>query len=272
MKKKRPSIRKQYKESLYYLKDSLNYIYFTIGLFIIAGVLGFFFRAHLTFIDAILEELFLKTEGLGPGQLILFILQNNFQSSLFALVLGLFVGVFPLLSTITNGALIGYVLGKVYEVSGFAEWWRLLPHGIFELPAIFISISLGLKLGHGVLKNYLSHYWNKSKSLTLLPLILGIILSVLSIPALRTVSEELPTGLPENLFPLAIIQILIVLTAFFYVIFIASTMIADKKMRKEQKKFLKHDFSNSIVTFFLIVFPLLIIAAIIEGLLIAFIS
>ena len=33
------------------------------------------------------------------------------------------------------------------EKAGFFEMWRLLPHGIFELPAVFISLGLGIRLG-----------------------------------------------------------------------------------------------------------------------------
>ena len=49
----------------------------------------------------------------------------------------------------------GYVLGFVAELAvkspknplGILILWKLVPHGIFELPAILISIGLGIKLG-----------------------------------------------------------------------------------------------------------------------------
>jgi len=33
------------------------------------------------------------------------------------------------------------------QTDGFLSLWRLLPHGIFELPAVFISLGMGLKIG-----------------------------------------------------------------------------------------------------------------------------
>jgi stage II sporulation protein M len=33
------------------------------------------------------------------------------------------------------------------NLNGFTVVWRLFPHGIFELPAIIISLGLGFKLG-----------------------------------------------------------------------------------------------------------------------------
>jgi stage II sporulation protein M len=51
---------------------------------------------------------------------------------------------------IVNGYLIGFVANMVVSQEGVLVLWRLLPHGIFELPAIFISIGLGIWLGMGV--------------------------------------------------------------------------------------------------------------------------
>ena len=85
--------------------------------------------------------------------MIFFILQNNVQSALFSLIAGIFLGIPPLLSAVTNGVVIGYVLSKTYEIGGLAIWWRLLPHGIFELPAVFIALGMGMKLGAALFKN-----------------------------------------------------------------------------------------------------------------------
>jgi len=134
-------------EGLSYLKDSLNYVYFAIFIFFVSGILGFIFSEKLTFIDAILSDLISQIQGLGPLGLIVFILLNNAQSALFSLILGLIFGIFPVFNAVANGAVLGYVMSSVYEISGFSQFWRILPHGIFELPAIFISLGLGIKLG-----------------------------------------------------------------------------------------------------------------------------
>jgi len=52
-----------------------------------------------------------------------------------------------LISCMLNGSILGYVMRITFENYGTAEFWRILPHGIFELPAIFISMALGLKTG-----------------------------------------------------------------------------------------------------------------------------
>ena len=65
--------------------------------------------------------------------------------------LGLFIGIFPLMATIQNGYILGFVGKAVVRAEGVLTLWRILPHGIFELPAIFIALGLGLKLGEKVL-------------------------------------------------------------------------------------------------------------------------
>jgi len=77
----------------------------------------------------------------------LFIILNNAKSSFLGVFFGFIYGLFPLIITLVNG----YILGVVSQMSvgqgGFVVLWQLLPHGIFELPAIFISLGLGLKFG-----------------------------------------------------------------------------------------------------------------------------
>ena len=140
-------MKKQFREAVSYIRASSNYIYFAFFLFFLFIFFGFYFNKNLGFIDEFLMELVNKVSGLNLIELILFILQNNFQASLYGLVFGVFFAIFPLLNIVMNGVVVGYVLAKVGELTGLYEVWRLLPHGIFELPAVFISLGLGLKLG-----------------------------------------------------------------------------------------------------------------------------
>jgi len=48
---------------------------------------------------------------------------------------------------ISNGFIPGFVAAITVKQEGIWSLWRLLPHGIFEMPAIFISFGMGIKLG-----------------------------------------------------------------------------------------------------------------------------
>ncbi|MFC1710866.1 stage II sporulation protein M [Nanoarchaeota archaeon] len=144
------SFKQEYKESWKYLKNSKNYIYTIIGLFVVFALIGYFVPIPEVYAERILDfirELLLKTEGMGQAELSAFILLNNIQSSFFGMLLGIFLGIFSIITTLVNGFILGFVSNLTVNYEGFGVLWKLFPHGIFELPAIFISLGLGLKLG-----------------------------------------------------------------------------------------------------------------------------
>ena len=130
-----------------YLRESAPAIFFIFGLFVVAGLFGFFYADHLTFLNDVLRELIEKTRGLSALELIAFIFANNLQSSLSGLVFGVVLGIFPCITAVINGVVLGYVLAQAWAISGASDFWRIVPHGIFELPAVFISLGLGVRLG-----------------------------------------------------------------------------------------------------------------------------
>lgn len=184
MRKNKKILNHWFRDALDYIGESKKYIYFCILLFIISGIIGFVFASSFGFIDELLKGLVDRTEGMGPIQLIGFILRNNFQASVIAIALGLFLGIFPVAASLYNGVIIGYVLRRSADVAGVLSFWRLLPHGVFELPAIFISFGLGIKLGMFVAsispwKELKKRAYNSLKVLVLIVLPLLIIAAVI---------------------------------------------------------------------------------------------
>ena len=96
---------------------------------------------------------------MSQKEIITFIFLNNIQSSFTGMLFGIILGIFPIIAVIVNGYLVGFVSAKAVEVGGMSILLQLLPHGIFELPALFISLGLGLKLGTFIFKK------NKFKTL-----------------------------------------------------------------------------------------------------------
>ncbi len=147
--------KRNYIESWDYIKESKRFIYAVFFIFLFFGVLGFFFPAPNGVIEQILkfiEELLIKTEGMNQFELTNFILLNNLKSSFLSMIFGILLGIFPLISIIANGYILGFVSAMSVKTGGVVVLWKLVPHGIFELPAIFISMGLGLKMGTFVLQ------------------------------------------------------------------------------------------------------------------------
>ncbi len=143
----RLNIRRQVKEALKYIKEVRNSVYAVIGVFLLSSIIGFVYAEQFSILDSLIRDIISKTANLNMFELILFILQNNIQSSFLGVILGVFLGIYPLISTGINGILLGYITSKVAEQSGIIELWRILPHGVFELPAVFISLGMGLYFG-----------------------------------------------------------------------------------------------------------------------------
>jgi stage II sporulation protein M len=97
-------------------------------------------------IKQVIQKMIEGTAGLSTFQLIRYIFFNNLLVSFLGIIFGIILGIVPIMLIITNGYVVGYVARISVEVQGFAVLWKLVPHGIFELPAIFISLGIGLKL------------------------------------------------------------------------------------------------------------------------------
>ena len=86
----------------------------------------------------------------GSGALSVFaLLMNNWRAMLFSAAYGVIPFVFlPLLSLIMNGVLLG-LLAALFQAGGTSLLVYLagiLPHGIFEIPALVFSIACGVTL------------------------------------------------------------------------------------------------------------------------------
>ena len=162
------NLRNEYKLSWNYIKDSKNFIWAIVGVFFLFALFGYFFPASLELEETImnfLKELLAKTANFNQWEMTKFLFLNNLQSSFFGWILGFGLGIFPVLSSMTNGYVLGFVASKTVEEAGVLILWRLLPHGIFELPAVFISLGLGLKLGTFIfkkkkLKSFKNYFWS----------------------------------------------------------------------------------------------------------------
>lgn len=147
---KKFNLKEQYVKSWNYLKDIKNFILVIILIFFISAFIGFFIQPPQEIVQMILEyvqELLEKTQGMSYIELTGFIFFNNLKSSFMVLIFGFLFGILPIISTLANGYMVGFVSAMSVEAEGFVSLWQLVPHGIFELPAVFISLGMGLKFG-----------------------------------------------------------------------------------------------------------------------------
>ncbi len=86
--------------------------------------------------------------GLAGGTLFFNILLQNVMATIFVLISGVLGGIIPALAIGSNGFGLGVLYRQAAEASGY---WKaalkVLPYGVFEIPALLIAASYGLWLG-----------------------------------------------------------------------------------------------------------------------------
>lgn len=86
-----------------------------------------------------------------------FIFLHNAITALELALFGLVIGLFPAYMMWLNGLVVGYAVAVVSTTNPGAQDWKtivlgLLPHGVFELTAIFWASALGIANGMAVLR------------------------------------------------------------------------------------------------------------------------
>lgn len=161
-------LEKEYIKSFKYIEECKNYIYVIICIFIFFSILGFFIPLPAAINERLMEyfkELIEKTQGYNVFQMSGFIFSNNVNATFLSMLFGTFFGIFPVFNAVLNGFVLGIAANMSVFENGFFSLWRILPHGIFELPAIFIALGLGLKWGTFVfkkekIKSFMNFLWN----------------------------------------------------------------------------------------------------------------
>lgn len=155
-------------------RDFLDYTY-KLRWYILTVVVVFAFFTAIGYIIAVTSPSFTEQtitgfrEEVGPLketsalQLMLAIFENNVIKCFLVVVLGLVLGIAPLLFMMANGIVIGIVIGAALANAGLLYVMvGILPHGVIEMPMVFISAAIGLKLGFDVIRAVVQkdvHLW-----------------------------------------------------------------------------------------------------------------
>lgn len=102
----------------------------------------------ISFIKYLFQDIVEKALGRNFLQMFWLIFTNNISTSLTIIAAALIYRYLPLFFLFINGVVLGMI---VYGAARLTNNWVLityiLPHGVFELPAIILATSIGLSLG-----------------------------------------------------------------------------------------------------------------------------
>ncbi|MCC3376610.1 stage II sporulation protein M [Cohnella sp. REN36] len=140
--------------------ETRPYVVFAVILFFAGVVAGGASHGSMGWLDsqiAALQNLADQASASSHPRIAFFktILLNNVYKSVLSLYLGLAAAIMPIIMLVLNGVILGYLFGLAAD--GGANVWLLfvkgiLPHGIFELPAIFLACGYGIRLGVQVVR------------------------------------------------------------------------------------------------------------------------
>lgn len=137
------------------LRQNKSYLWLALGLFALGWVLGALFTEQIhKLVQPSLEqlrEITQKAQDKGGAYTSGLIFTNNLRATATMLVLGILACVPTMISLVMNGMMIGVMLSQVGGNFWGLVAFGILPHGIFELPAIFIASAFGIKLGRVLL-------------------------------------------------------------------------------------------------------------------------
>ncbi len=146
-----------FKHAFEYIKGMKHALVVALSIFLAAAILGLLFAIRSPEQTALFIHELRGSLGylanLSPFNLALAIFLNNAVKSAAMVLLGGVFGLFPALSLIGNGYLVGLVGFSASTQEGWLIFFgSIIPHGIIELPLIILSGALGLRLGYVVLQ------------------------------------------------------------------------------------------------------------------------
>jgi stage II sporulation protein M len=142
-----------------YLSRLLPYVKASVTLFaagITIGLLIVYRVPALTdqFANTLAEFINMFT-GMPRWKLAAAIFLNNALKTLLAILLGPALGIMPAIFLLANGAALGVALSLSIQTRGLvASLLSIVPHGVLELPAVFLGTSTGVMLGIQTLKRF----------------------------------------------------------------------------------------------------------------------
>lgn len=151
---------------LVYLKlifDARHWIYFIVGLALLSALVGgvtviafpSLWPAFVIFLHKTFESLLGDIQTQTHLQTAVALFKQNLTATLFDLFGGVFFGLIPVVSIAFNFFAIGFLGGPYLAFSRFPGipgdlpmfFLAIVPHGIFEFPALILASAFGLRLG-----------------------------------------------------------------------------------------------------------------------------
>jgi stage II sporulation protein M len=176
-------VKKCYIESFQALREAGNTILAALMLFLGAIMIGLMHPSWAEGNLALLKEIAKQLYGKSMYAVIGTIFLRNSLSAVFSVVLGPLLGIVPVLGALINGLMVGLTFTCVSEANKIKALLQLFPHGIFELPAMFMAWGIGIWQGIWFFQKNVPHTFRERRNKAL-RILFFIIIPLLLIAAI----------------------------------------------------------------------------------------
>jgi stage II sporulation protein M len=127
------------------LNEVRKYIFAAIVIFVAGIIVAILIPSLGKSVISLLLEYFKTFEHEKAPPLLIAIFLRNASSAFFAILFGFLFGLVPAFGAAFNGIAVGAILNM-----NPLNFFKIIPHGLFELPAMFISWGLGIWCAGGL--------------------------------------------------------------------------------------------------------------------------
>jgi uncharacterized membrane protein SpoIIM required for sporulation len=136
-------------DALKTISEARTWIFVALVLYACAAFVGWTRADNFSFLEAQIERLAAQFADRNAITFIFKIFLHNLIATYFAMCFVVLFGAVPTVIAIFNGLVLGWVIAKSPGGSTANIWLVLVPHGIFEWPAMSIAWGVGLWRGVG---------------------------------------------------------------------------------------------------------------------------
>lgn len=195
-------LRTQYRITMDFLAREVSiYFWLVVAIFVLMSFFStFLFQQNSELTKTVFSSLTDQFQNLTvEGEISLWLLfLNNLKASIMGIAFGFVPFLFlPLIGVISNSAIIGLIVSMT-DTSVYPLWkllvFGILPHGIFELTAVFICYGLGLMLCWTITKKIIGRGKRQNIKELLLNTLRTLLLVVVPLLAVAAIIETYVTS------------------------------------------------------------------------------
>ena len=136
-------------DSLKTILEAKQFIFFAGLLYCCSTIAGWLYADNFSFLEDQIRRLAAQFAGKDAITFIFKIFVHNLIATYVAMCVVVLFGIVPLIIAVFNGLVLGWIIAKAPGMSETNLSVMLIPHGIFEWPAMLIAWGVGIWRGAG---------------------------------------------------------------------------------------------------------------------------